>query len=76
MRRVCADSLRKSTESYAPFAELQEGEDFEGYCHRVETSSDWGGELELRALADALQETCKVPYEPVCIRIRIVVICL
>ena len=24
VRRVCADTLRKSTESYAPFAELQD----------------------------------------------------
>ena len=33
----------------------QEGEDFEGYCQRVESSADWGGELELRALADAMK---------------------
>eukprot|EP00439_Symbiodinium_sp_Y106_P060456 s2496_g8.t3 len=45
----------RHVEGYAPFAELKEGEDFEGYCGRVESSADWGGELELRALADALK---------------------
>jgi len=55
VRRLCATSLRGHVEGYAPFAELKEGEDFEGYCGRVESSADWGGELELRALADALK---------------------
>eukprot|EP00927_Polykrikos_kofoidii_P064203 TRINITY_DN59271_c0_g1_i1.p1 TRINITY_DN59271_c0_g1~~TRINITY_DN59271_c0_g1_i1.p1 ORF type:complete len:335 (-),score=84.61 TRINITY_DN59271_c0_g1_i1:168-1172(-) len=52
VRAVCARSLRQRSEDYMPFAELADGEDFEGYCDRVERSADWGGELELRALAD------------------------
>ncbi|CAJ1367193.1 unnamed protein product [Effrenium voratum] len=55
VRKICAESLRSQVENYSPFAELKEGEDFEGYCRRVESSADWGGELELRALADALK---------------------
>jgi len=55
VRKLCASSLRGHVDGYAPFAELKEGEDFEGYCRRVEASADWGGELELRALADALK---------------------
>jgi len=54
MRWLCASALRKRTDQYAAFAELRDGEDFEGYCARVEASCDWGGELELRALADEL----------------------
>eukprot|EP00930_Biecheleria_cincta_P006317 TRINITY_DN107304_c0_g1_i1.p1 TRINITY_DN107304_c0_g1~~TRINITY_DN107304_c0_g1_i1.p1 ORF type:complete len:318 (+),score=90.99 TRINITY_DN107304_c0_g1_i1:47-1000(+) len=54
VRALCADSLRKDSDQYSPFAELKDGEDFLGYCERVENSADWGGELELRALADAL----------------------
>jgi len=54
VRWICATSLRKRAEDYAPFAELKDGEDFEGYCKRIEHSADWGGELELRALADEL----------------------
>ncbi|CAE7234287.1 Otud6b [Symbiodinium natans] len=55
VRKLCAASLRGHVDGYAPFAELKEGEDFDGYCHRVESSADWGGELELRALADKLK---------------------
>jgi len=55
VRQLCAAALRRGADNYSPFAELAEGEDFEGYCGRVENSADWGGELELRALADALQ---------------------
>lgn len=54
VRRVCAASLRRRADSYSPFAEFKDGEDFDGYCNRVENTSDWGGELELRALADEL----------------------
>lgn len=60
VRRICATSLRGDRENYAPFAELKEGEDFEGYCQRVESSADWGGELELRALADAMKVKVQV----------------
>lgn len=54
VRALCANALRKRPDDYAPFAELQGSEDFDGYCERVEHSGDWGGELELRALADEL----------------------
>lgn len=33
---------------------------FEEYCNRVENSADWGGQLELRALAQALQRSITV----------------
>jgi len=55
VRSICASSLREREETYSPFAELKDNEDFAGYCDRVEHSCDWGGHLELRALADALQ---------------------
>lgn len=54
VRALCAKSLRCRSEDYGPFAELKDGEDFEGYCSRVQHSADWGGHLELRALADEL----------------------
>ncbi|CAL1145988.1 unnamed protein product [Cladocopium goreaui] len=60
VRRICAKSLRGDMENYAPFAELKDGGDFEGYCQRVESSADWGGELELRALADAMKVRVQV----------------
>lgn len=54
VRAICAKALRKREDDYAPFAELKEGEDFSAYCNRVESSADWGGHLELRALSDEL----------------------
>lgn len=55
VRALCAKALRRNADDYAPFAELKDEEDFEGYCSRVEHSGDWGGHLELRAIADALR---------------------
>eukprot|EP00445_Apocalathium_hangoei_P019270 CAMPEP_0203911292 /NCGR_PEP_ID=MMETSP0359-20131031/52469_1 /ASSEMBLY_ACC=CAM_ASM_000338 /TAXON_ID=268821 /ORGANISM="Scrippsiella Hangoei, Strain SHTV-5" /LENGTH=319 /DNA_ID=CAMNT_0050836969 /DNA_START=49 /DNA_END=1008 /DNA_ORIENTATION=- len=55
VRSLCASSLRRRREAYEAFAELNDGEDFDGYCTRVENSADWGGQLELRALADELE---------------------
>lgn len=55
VRALCSESLRKNEDQYGPFAELADGEDFARYCDRVEKSGDWGGELELRALAEGLR---------------------
>lgn len=55
IRSICAEALRKRPDTYSCFTELADGESYDGYCNRVESSSDWGGELELRALADELQ---------------------
>ena len=30
-------------------------EEFESFCERVASSKDWGGQLELRALSEALR---------------------
>lgn len=60
VRALCAGALRKRPEDYSPFAELKDSEDFGAYCDRVERSGDWGGELELRALADELRVRIRV----------------
>eukprot|EP00933_Yihiella_yeosuensis_P082851 TRINITY_DN96853_c0_g1_i1.p1 TRINITY_DN96853_c0_g1~~TRINITY_DN96853_c0_g1_i1.p1 ORF type:complete len:318 (+),score=110.36 TRINITY_DN96853_c0_g1_i1:92-1045(+) len=60
IRGLCAKALRKEVDNYSPFAELKDDEDFNGYCDRVENSADWGGELELRALADTLKVRIEV----------------
>lgn len=54
IRALCAQGLQRRRDEYEPFAELKDGESFEAYCHRVRESADWGGHLELRALADEL----------------------
>uniref|UniRef100_A0A7S1ES55 OTU domain-containing protein n=1 Tax=Timspurckia oligopyrenoides TaxID=708627 RepID=A0A7S1ES55_9RHOD len=54
VRAAAADGLESLPEQYAPFADCENGENFQGYCDRVRNQSDWGGELELRALAEFL----------------------
>ena len=54
---LCADTLLKKEEEFAPFCEYDEkAPDFAGYVDRVRNSSEWGGHLELRALSLALQK--------------------
>jgi len=64
MRELCAETLFSNREEYAPFAELDdEGgaiSTFDGYIEKVRNSSEWGGHLELRALAVGLKRTIVV----------------
>ena len=59
IRRRCADALWENKEEYEPFAELGDSNasTFEEYVEKVRASSEWGGHLELRALASALKKT-------------------
>lgn len=59
IRRQCADALWENREEYEPFAELGDSNasTFEEYVEKVRGSSEWGGHLELRALASALKKT-------------------
>ena len=55
--------MREHREDFAPFIEEDEqgqAVDFEEYCHEVESTAAWGGQLELGALATALQKHIKV----------------
>ncbi|EQC33001.1 hypothetical protein SDRG_09523 [Saprolegnia diclina VS20] len=66
LRQRTAASLRANADDYMPFVELNYEADeslqdqFAAYCHRVEHSSDWGGQIELRALAQSLQRPIHV----------------
>ncbi|CAK4235631.1 unnamed protein product [Aphanomyces euteiches] len=61
LRLRTAKYLRSHANDFLPFVELNYESDvsnedqFEEYCKRVEESSDWGGQIELRALAQALE---------------------
>jgi len=45
---------------FEPFMILENGETFESYCTKMRNTSAWGGQLELRALANALQQSIAV----------------
>ena len=59
LRALVAGHMRRGADQYLPFVEedLGEGdrrEAFDAYCTEIETTAKWGGQLELRALADAM----------------------
>mmetsp|Transcript_7701 Transcript_7701/g.11543 ORF Transcript_7701/g.11543 Transcript_7701/m.11543 type:complete len:120 (-) Transcript_7701:147-506(-) len=62
VRQICAQELGDKKEEYEPFADLEEVnvESFEEYIEKVRDSSEWGGHLELRALAHTLKKTIVV----------------
>ena len=63
IRAICAQALQEKQEEFAPFVEYNEGTvegDYAAYVERVRSSSDWGGHLELRALAMALNRPIHV----------------
>jgi OTU domain-containing protein 6 len=56
IREICANILIDNQDEYAPFCEYSDDiTSFEQYVERVRSSSDWGGHLELRALAEGLK---------------------
>jgi len=59
LRRVAANYMRRHSADFMPFLSVAEGkapeETFAAHCSSVETTAVWGGQLELRALAQALR---------------------
>ncbi|CAI5746605.1 unnamed protein product [Peronospora destructor] len=60
LRKLTSEYMLAHPDDFLPFMVLDEsisGADdaFTSYCDRVATTADWGGQLELRALACALQ---------------------
>jgi len=52
VRAICSDTLKQNASTFEPFCE---SDNYIDYCFKVRYSSDWGGELELRALAIGLK---------------------
>jgi OTU domain-containing protein 6 len=66
---LCADTLAAHPDDFSPFCEFPEDDDdtdstnmgkYEQYVSKVRLSSEWGGHLELRALAMALERSILV----------------
>ncbi|RLN06612.1 hypothetical protein BBJ28_00002811 [Nothophytophthora sp. Chile5] len=65
LRELTSDYMLAHPDDFLPFVALEEAatdpqEAFETYCNRVANTADWGGQLELRALACALQRPIEV----------------
>lgn len=66
LRCQVADYLRKNRDEILPFL-IKEGtedtyneEEYMAYCLRVESTSEWGGHTEIRALSDVLSSPIEV----------------
>ena len=62
VRVLCSEEMMKNRDDYEPFADLHEMNvsSFEEYVEKVRSSNEWGGHLELRALAHGLKKVIKV----------------
>lgn len=61
IRGLCADMLNSKEDEYAPFCEYTDTiTTFDQYVDSVRSSSEWGGHLELRALAEGLKRSIVV----------------
>jgi Predicted cysteine protease (OTU family) len=62
IRQLCAQELDDNRHEYEPFADLVEMKvsSFDEYVEKVRDSNEWGGHLELRALAHKLKRTIEV----------------
>lgn len=62
VRIMCSDEMMRNREEYEPFADLHEMnvQSFDEYIEKVRSSNEWGGHLELRALAKVLNKVIKV----------------
>eukprot|EP00760_Papus_ankaliazontas_P009225 PhM_4_TR13983/c1_g2_i1/m.81621/K18342/OTUD6; OTU domain-containing protein 6 len=53
VRKICAAELRRSPDMYSPFLH-DEGISYDAYCDKMENTAAWGGQVEIVALANAL----------------------
>lgn len=62
LRNATADYLLKHEEEYIPFVEEIDGDKtaFKRYCERLRSTAVWGGQVELKALADILDAGIEV----------------
>ncbi|KAI8057550.1 OTU domain-containing protein 6B [Gilbertella persicaria] len=54
LRKSAAEYMRQHPDDFTPFLYLEDG-DFNRYCHDIENTACWGGQLEILALAKAKQ---------------------
>ena len=54
LRKMTADHLRKNSDDFLPFlthpdtGDMLTPEQFEEYCHKVERTTAWGGQIEVQ----------------------------
>lgn len=54
LRRIAVEHVEANRTEYEPFV-AADGQDFAGYCQKMKSTAEWGGQLEVRALSEALK---------------------
>ncbi|KAJ3369637.1 OTU domain-containing protein 6B [Allomyces arbusculus] len=66
LRQLAAQHLRTHPDDFRPFlvdettGEMLTDDGFRAYCAKIESTAEWGGQIELRALAEALRRPIAV----------------
>ena len=60
VRTVCKEEMLKNREEYEAFVEVEEAGSYEAYCEKVESTAEWGGHVEMLAIARALGRNVEV----------------
>lgn len=66
LRKAATDEIRGNSDEYLPFlshpvtGDMLSQEQFEKYCHDMQQTPAWGGQVELRALSQALKRPIEV----------------
>ncbi|CCI45421.1 unnamed protein product [Albugo candida] len=67
LRKLASEYIRANPDNFIPFIafdssnpEKSNSERFEEYCEKIVNSSEWGGQLELRALSCSLQKKIEI----------------
>lgn len=55
LRRIAGQYMLDNRDGFQPFMPVDTDGEFATYCQRLMHSADWGGELEVRALSEALR---------------------
>ncbi|KAF8471158.1 hypothetical protein BDZ91DRAFT_717986 [Kalaharituber pfeilii] len=59
-REVCADFLSRHRAEFEPFLDYDAGEDMDGHIRKVRNTAEWGGQMEVTALARAYRVVANI----------------
>lgn len=55
IRKICATELRSKVSFYLPFTTFQNEEEFENHCKIIQETAEWGDQLEVISISNAIQ---------------------
>eukprot|EP01095_Lingulamoeba_sp_RSL-Kostka_P012423 TRINITY_DN493_c4_g1_i1.p1 TRINITY_DN493_c4_g1~~TRINITY_DN493_c4_g1_i1.p1 ORF type:complete len:254 (-),score=76.67 TRINITY_DN493_c4_g1_i1:708-1469(-) len=62
IRKLTADHIREHKAEFEPFI-IGINDDFDDYCNTIETTNEWGGQIEIQALSSLLKKHIEIYSE-------------